>query len=244
MYVGLDSLTDQQVATAVGNAMFADLTSLSGQIYKFGVSYGQSGKSQKRWIDLHADEFNELVGEEFIPMLNKARGAGFRCTAYTQTVADIEAKIGSTAKAQQMLGNFNNLFMFRVKSIQTAELLTKQLPDVRVVTGTLSSGAGDVAFPDQYEDFTSRNEDRLSTETVPTLTPADLINLPKGQAFALLNGGNLYKLRMPLPLQDPDVEIPSDLMELAEKMRETVRLSRASDNENELNAFTEGKNYA
>ena len=244
VYVGLDSLTDQQVATAVGNAMFADLTSLSGQIYKFGVSYGQSGKSQKRWIDLHADEFNELVGEEFIPMLNKARGAGFRCTAYTQTVADIEAKIGSTAKAQQMLGNFNNLFMFRVKSIQTAELLTKQLPDVRVVTGTLSSGAGDVAFPDQYEDFTSRNEDRLSTETVPTLTPADLINLPKGQAFALLNGGNLYKLRMPLPLQDPDVEIPSDLMELAEKMRETVRLSRASDNENELHAFTEGKNYA
>lgn len=113
-----------------------------------------------------------------------------------------------------------------------------------MVTGTLSSGAGDVAFPDQYEDFTSRNEDRLSTETVPTLTPADLINLPKGQAFALLNGGNLYKLRMPLPLQDPDVEIPSDLMELAEKMRETVRLSRASDNENELNAFTEGKNYA
>ncbi|MGB4882837.1 MAG: type IV conjugative transfer system coupling protein TraD [Neisseria sp.] len=244
VYVGLDSLTDQQVATAVGNAMFADLTSLSGQIYKFGVSYGQSDKAEKRWIDLHADEFNELVGDEFIPMLNKARGAGFRCTAYTQTVADIEAKIGSTAKAQQMLGNFNNLFLFRVKSIETAELLTNQLPDVRVVTGTLASGAGDVAFPDEYEDFTSRNEDRLSTETVPTLTTADLINLPKGQAFALINGGNLYKLRMPLPLPDPDVEIPSNLLELADKMRETVHLSQAADNNESQSAFTEGKHYA
>jgi hypothetical protein len=30
----------------------------------------------------------------------------------------------------------------------------------------------------------------------------DVLNLPKGQAFALLEGGKLYKLRMPLPKMD------------------------------------------
>ena len=29
-------------------------------------------------ISLHADEFNELIGDEFVPLLNKAGGAGFQ----------------------------------------------------------------------------------------------------------------------------------------------------------------------
>lgn len=52
-------------------------------------------------------------------------------------------------------------------------------------------------------DFTTRNEDRLTETEMDMLTPADLIQLPKGQAFALLEGGQLYKLRLPLPGKDP-----------------------------------------
>ncbi|EOF8852626.1 conjugative coupling factor TraD, PFGI-1 class, partial [Neisseria gonorrhoeae] len=63
VYIGLDSLSDAEVAAAVGNAMFADLTSLAGQIYKFGHGVGQSGKTQKRKVSIHADEFNELIGD-------------------------------------------------------------------------------------------------------------------------------------------------------------------------------------
>jgi hypothetical protein len=33
-----------------------------------------------RRIAIHADEFNELIGDEFIPLLNKAGGAGFQAT--------------------------------------------------------------------------------------------------------------------------------------------------------------------
>ncbi len=241
VYVGLDALTDAQVAAAVGNAMFADLTSLSGQIYKFGHGYGQSGKTGKRWVNIHADEFNELVGDEFIPMLNKAGGAGYRVTCYTQTIPDIEAKIGSKPKSLQMLGNFNTLIMLRVKEFSTAEFLTGQLPNVRVVTGTLSSGAGDIAYPDGYEDFTSRNEDRLSSETVPMLTAADIFQLPKGQAFALIEGGKLYKLRLPLPKRDPNDVIPENLQIMAEEMRKKARLNQPDNDEN---AFVEGKYYA
>jgi hypothetical protein len=35
------------------------------------------------------------------------------------------------------------------------------------------------------------------------ITPADLVALPKGQAFALIEGGQLYKLRLPMPGKDP-----------------------------------------
>lgn len=75
VYVGLDALSDHEVASAVGNSMFADFTSVAGSLYKFGDTRGLPdvpGHVRAR-ISLHADEFNELVGDEFIPLLNKAR---------------------------------------------------------------------------------------------------------------------------------------------------------------------------
>ena len=40
VYVGLDALSDQTVASAVGNSMFADLTSVAGRLYKHGLTHG------------------------------------------------------------------------------------------------------------------------------------------------------------------------------------------------------------
>jgi hypothetical protein len=80
VYVGLDALSDYEVAAAVGNSMFADLTSVAGSLYKFGAGRGLPGEVTPRRIAIHADEFNELIGDEFIPLLNKAGGAGFQAT--------------------------------------------------------------------------------------------------------------------------------------------------------------------
>ena len=244
VYVGLDALTDKEVARNVGNAMFADLTSLAGQIYKFGQGYGQSGVGVKHKLALHADEFNELIGDEFIPMLNKAGGANYQVVAYTQTWADVEAQLGNKSKALQMAGNFNTMIMLRVLTKNTAEMLTERLPEVRVVTGTLVSGAGDIAEIGKKEDFTSRNEDRISSETVPMLAPSDLCNLPKGQCFALLDGGHLYKIRLPLPKPDPAPNVPTNIWEVAADMREKYALYIADVEQNNLNPFVEGKSYA
>jgi hypothetical protein len=140
-------------------------------------------------ISMHADEFNELIGEEFVPLLNKAGGAGFQVTAYTQTWSDVEAKIGSRAKAGQVAGYFNTMIMLRVKELATAEMLTDQLPRVEVFTLIDVSGVNDSSDPLSGIDFQSRNEDRISVSELPMLTPAELVALPKGQAFALLEGG-------------------------------------------------------
>ena len=221
VYVGLDALSDSEVASAVGNSMFADLVSVAGHIYKHGINAGlPGGKEGKSLINLHCDEFNELMGYEFIPLINKGGGAGMQVTAYTQTSSDIEARIGNAAKTAQVQGNFNNLIMLRVRENRTAELLTTQLPQVEIYIKTLVSGHQDTADVNADQDFTSSTQDRVGTVKVPLLEPADIVTLPKGQAFALLEGGQLWKIRMPLPAGDADdVLMPESIEKIAEEMR-------------------------
>lgn len=220
VYVGLDALSDFEVAQAVGNSMFADLVSVAGSIYKTGVDGGlPSAENKPVPINLHCDEFNELMGDEFIPLINKGGGAGIQVTAYTQTLSDIEARIGSTAKAGQVIGNFNNLVMMRVREDKTAELLTKQLRPVQVHTRMMVSMAADNSNVDTDIDFTSSGGDRISTESVPMLEPADVVALPKGQCFAFIEGGHLKKVRIPLAKPETGPDIPSNILEMSKKMR-------------------------
>ncbi|HAF2404103.1 TPA: type IV conjugative transfer system coupling protein TraD [Salmonella enterica] len=224
VYVGLDALSDTEVAAAVGNSMFADLVSIAGYIYKFGVNDGLPGENtEKVPINLHCDEFNELMGNEFIPLINKGGGANIQVTAYTQTLSDIEARIGNAAKAGQVIGNFNNLIMLRVRETATAELMTGQLHEVDVLTATVISGVTDSSNPETGTDFTSNTQDRVSSVSVPLIDPAALIQLPKGQAFALLEGGQLWKIRMPLPAAGNDALMPESIAQLADYMQATYR---------------------
>ncbi len=218
VYIGLDSLSDHEVAGAIGTAMFADLTSVAGQIYKFGVGAGQLSPG-KRNLALHVDEFNELVGDSFVPMVNKAGGAGYQVTAYTQTWHDVEAKVGDAAKAMQIGGNFNTRIMLRVENTETAEILTEKLPEVEVPSIQVASMASDSNDPTDFAEFQSRNEDRITIERLPMLTPADLVQLPKGQAFALIDGGQLWKIRIPLADTLDEVGVPTDIEGMAHQMR-------------------------
>ena len=149
VYVGLDALSDAPVAAAVGNSMFADLVSYAGERYKHGDTHGfRAGvEAPQHPIVVHMDEFNELMGDEFIPLLNKGGAAGVQVTAYTQTFSDIQAKTRDASKARQVSGNFNSLVMFRVKDIDTAVLLTDQLPTVNVAELTQIAGYTDSSDP-------------------------------------------------------------------------------------------------
>jgi conjugal transfer pilus assembly protein TraD len=225
VYVGLDALTDSTIAASVGNAMLADLVSVAGRIYNYGIDYGFSERlvaSEPPVINLHVDEANEVIGNEFVPILNKARGAGFRVTAYTQTLSDIEARLGSVAKTGQVLGNLGTVIMFRVKEGKTAASLIEQLPNVTVNQLVHVSAANDLPRPEQGVYFSSHNEDRFSAQVVPMLESSDLLNLPKGQAFALLEGGKLYKLRMPLPKREALV-LPESIEILIARVQAGVR---------------------
>lgn len=226
VYVGLDALSDSTVSSAVGNSMLADLVSVGGKLYKTGLDpHAPDGKIKLPTICAHFDEVNEIAGPEFVPMVNKLGGSGFRITAYTQSIFDIEARVGDKAKAGQILDNFNHLVMLRVRSVTTAKLLTEQLPEVDVVYLTPMSGVTDTAAQGTGVDFTSRNDDIWTKTKVPLIEPSDVLELPQGQAFALLEGNRRFKIRIPLSDSKNDAFVPESLQKVASDMKARYRTS-------------------
>ena len=225
VYVGLDALTDPEVASAVGASMFSDLTSLAGHIYKHGISNGESdsdSSSQTRRppnIVIHGDEFSDLIGPQFKTLINKSGGAGYQLNLYTQTWSDPIAELGSEAKAGQLAGNIGTMLIMGVKEISTCEMFTKQLPEVSVSEIMAVSGVTDNVDTSDSIGFSSNNQDRISISRVPMISPADIVALPKGQAFVLLRGSELWKIRVPLPTAKDDEELPDDLGDMLRHMR-------------------------
>ncbi len=201
VYVGLDALGDAEVAGAVGAAMFADLTSVAGELYNTKI---KSSSKEFYPISIHADEINELMESQFLPLINKGGGAGFQIIGYTQTLADLSAKLGSQDKASQAIGNFSTVIMFQVRGEDTANLIVKQLPQVEIQSLVTVSGATDDSNPDTDVDFRSTVQTRMISRPESQLTVNDLIELPKGQCFCLMHGGKLFKLRVPLPVPSDD----------------------------------------
>jgi conjugative coupling factor TraD (SXT/TOL subfamily) len=214
VYIGLDALADSTVASAVGASMFSDLTSFASEVQKHGRDAGLPTHDRSaNKISIHADEFNELIGPDFIPLLNKAGGAGFEVTVYTQTWSDVEARLGDKAQAGQVVGNLNTIVAMRVREEATAKIVTDQLPEVRLKVKTAVSGV-----QDNIGGYHSTNQDRVTLESgKPMLQPGDLTRLPKGQAFALVNGGRLKKIVIPEPV--PETHLPAKLEDIAEQMR-------------------------
>jgi len=226
VYAGLDALSDAVVSGAVGNAMLADLVSVGGRLYKTGLDpHDPQGRIHLPDVACHFDEVNEIAGPEFVPLVNKLGGAGFQITAYTQSMFDIEARVGDRAKAGQIMDNFNHLVMLRVRSVLTANLLAEQVPEVTVEHLTPMSGVTDTAAQGTGVDFTSRNDDIITKTKVPMIQAADLLALPQGQAFALLEGNRRYKIRIPMADSRGDKYIPESLKKVASDMRQRYRTS-------------------
>lgn len=202
IYIGLDSLTNPNIAQAVGKAFLSDLVSTAGKIYK------ESNANYR--LNLHCDELSEIIQDSFVKILNKAGGAGYQVTAYAQTKQDLEVALGSKAMAEVTKGNLNTLIILRVENDETANLLIKVLPSVDVVSHTQVSMVNDTPHGEDGVFFNTTNEDRVQKTAISMLEVNDITSLPKGQAFVLVNGGELYKVRIPLPINDglapPDIK--------------------------------------
>ena len=225
VYCGFDAMTNRDVASACSNAMLSDLLSLSGKIYKSGINYGVDGclSTEKPVCYLHLDEANEMVGEEFMPILNKAGGSGMRVTAYTQSRQDLTVKLNDRAKAEVLESNFNTLIMFRVKTEDTAKLFTDQLPEVDLYDTKIQNGVTpDSGIIDDGLDtkvFSTRVSDSVGTaKTQKLITPDQIIALPKGQAFCIVEGSRVIKVRFPLPKESAST-LPPDIESLCSAMR-------------------------
>lgn len=241
-YCGFDAMTDSTVADAVGSQFFGDfVSSVAGSIYKFGVNNGLDGSqiADKTPIWVHMDEFQSLIGSDsIISILNRAAGAGMRLTAYSQTTDDIvEAFGGDNAKANVVLGNFNSVIMFRVAKKLTAEYLTDKIGSCDLYGVQVKGSVSDSGKIFKGDGIQKKGEKLFSTSfsagatleaTEPLISATTIMSLPKGQAFAYLNGQRLVKLRFPLLDDTPGYEV-SDVEIVYDDLRRKYRLGEYAD---------------
>lgn len=188
LYIGLDALTDPMAAGALGSLFLADLAATAGNRY----NYHQGVMTP---VNIFVDEAAEIANEQLVQLLNKGRGAGFRLFVATQTVPDFEARLGSPAKARQVLGNMNNLISLRIIDPETCKYCAETLPEVRVRFRTESAQSAQDS-EHLLKVSTSRSES-ASEEKVPLIGASSFINLPDLEYIARIGAATVYKGRLP-----------------------------------------------
>ncbi|MGB9577748.1 MAG: conjugative transfer system coupling protein TraD [Halothiobacillaceae bacterium] len=188
LYLGLDSLSDPTVGSAIGSIMLADLTAVASDRYNFMPDPPK--------VNIFIDEAAEVVNDPAVQLLNKSRGAGFRVFIATQTLADLEVRTGTEAGARQVLGNTNNWIILRSIDGETQKYISEALP--KVATRTLDLGYRSGATAEAPADFTGTYTESLK-EAEQELMPAALLGLlPNLHYFCRLADGTTWKGRLPI----------------------------------------------
>lgn len=189
LYLGLNSLSNATVGSAIGSVVLADFAAVAGERYNYG-------EGTLRKIQLLVDEAAEVVNMPLIQILNKARGAGFVTTLAAQTLPDFIARMGDEAKARQILGNCNNLVALRVKDRLTQDFIVETFgeTDIQVVSRGMSSGTRPTA--DDIDKTTTITKS-IQEKTVELFPPSLLGMLPNLEYIAFVAGGRLIKGRLP-----------------------------------------------
>jgi len=188
LYIGLDSLSDSQVGTAIGALLLSDMVAVAGDRYNYGV-----GETP---VNLFVDEAAEIINQPLIQLMNKGGGALIRVNIATQTVADLEARLGSKPRAEQVMGNANTVFALRVNDGATQKYLAEALPKVRVrqIQKQYSQGVGSTI----QSSFSGGYSESLQDTSDYAITAANYGSLPPLHYFARLPGGRLVKGRVPI----------------------------------------------
>jgi conjugal transfer pilus assembly protein TraD len=187
-YLGLDSLTDSMVGSAIGSILLSDLAAVAGDRYNYGIG--------TRPVTIFIDEAAEVINDRFIQLLNKGRGAGIKMVVATQTFADFAARTGSVAKARQVLANINNVIALRVLDAETQKYFTDGLPMTKV-KGLIRDQSTSAGSSDPLVYSASAGERMVEQET-ELFPPALLGNLPNLEFVAKLSGGRVWKGRVPI----------------------------------------------
>jgi len=189
VYIGLDALSDTTICNAVGSLLMAELVSVAGSRYNFGMD-------NDRKIEILLDEGSNIVNQSFVQVLNKGRGANYVCWLFAQTLQDFTVKLGSLAAAKMLLGNCNNLIALRTKDADTQKYIIEEFGKTIVHSIGSNIAVGD------SEDMTSFGDGRLGksmSEKLEEKIPQDLIGrLPNFNYIANISGGRLVQGKLPI----------------------------------------------
>ncbi|MDE3022046.1 MAG: conjugative transfer system coupling protein TraD [Pseudomonadota bacterium] len=204
VYIGLDSLSDKTVGSAIGSLLLADLASVAGAIYNYGDPAVPGGLDKPRTspgirprIKVFIDEAAECINNPLIQLLNKGRGAGFELDLAMQTLADLSAALGSEDRARMVLGNCNSMVALRTRDGKTQKYIVENFGETAVPDRSYSQSRSS-----SFQDFglDSRSQDSMTVRDVRTeLVPPFLLGeLPDMHYLASFAGGRIVKGRVPI----------------------------------------------
>jgi len=189
LYLGLDSLADGTVGSAIGSIMLADLTAVAGDRYNYGINSNKP-------VNLFIDEAAEVINQPTIQLMNKGGGALFRVTISAQTFADFPARLGDENKARQVLANINNQIVLRVIDAETQQYIADSMPKIKAQSLSIRYGHGvDAKIQDEYQ---SSYQESMMAEEAELFPAAMLGNLPPLHFLARMSGGRVIKGRLPI----------------------------------------------
>ncbi|MDI2144973.1 conjugative transfer system coupling protein TraD [Pseudomonas sp. ITA] len=191
LYMGLDSLSDSMVGSSIGSIFMADLAAVAGQRYNFE----DPEELKRRPVNIFVDEAAETVNDQLVQLLNKGRGAGMRLYVATQTIADFEARMGSPAKARQVLGNTNHVIALRITDQETQKYIAEMIPPTYYKYVMRTQGNSTKDDPHMH----SLNVGERLMDEEGELFPAQLLGqLPNLEFLAILAGGRVEKGKIPV----------------------------------------------
>lgn len=119
-----------------------------------------------------------------------------RLTVLTQTFADLEARLGSPAKARQVLGNLNSQIILRTLDGASQKYLAENMPETLIygIERSQSNTSGTVSPTAFSGSFT----ERTSEATVPLITSQVMGLIPDLHFFAKVSGSLFFKIRIPI----------------------------------------------
>jgi conjugal transfer pilus assembly protein TraD len=189
LYVGLDSLADATVGSAIGSVLLADLAAVAGDRYNYGID-------SIRPVNLFIDEAAEVINQPTIQLMNKGGGALFRVTIATQTFADFASRLGDENKARQVLANTNNKIALRILDAETQQYIADGIPKIKA--RTLMIRYGHNVDSNIHDEYSASYQEQAAEEEADLIPPAILSELPPLHFFARLSGGKTIKGRLPI----------------------------------------------
>ncbi len=188
LYIGLDSLADGTVGSAIGSLLLADLTAVAGDRYNYGIN-------SIKPVNLFVDEAAEVINHPAIQLMNKGRGALFRVTIATQTFADFAARLGDENKARQVLANTNNKIALRILDSETQQYIAEGIPKIKSRSMSVMYNH---SIDANMNDNDAGYREEAAREEADLIPPAILSELPPLHYFARLSGGKTIKGRIPI----------------------------------------------
>lgn len=189
LYVGLDSLADATVGSAIGSVLLADLAAVAGDRYNYGIDTIKP-------VNLFIDEAAEVINQPTIQLMNKGGGALFRVTIATQTFADFASRLGDENKARQVLANTNNKIALRILDAETQQYIADGIPKIKA--RTLMIRYGHNVDSNIHDAYSASYQEQAAEEEADLIPPAILSELPPLHYFARLSGGKTIKGRLPI----------------------------------------------